>query len=452
MVDSPDRFVGFRTQRLSELPAGDALAAYQAHLHLAIALYSRGDSLADVRAQVQAAIHALEADGQSPAASFALVQPDAYLDALWGLSLAILLDTPTSEFHRRCVGQDQFIDRLLRLTGALVHPVETLLHPEPFGRIQGLFEEGGQRGEIIADYLRHWYDGLAATAWHDLHLQQDPAFVGYWSFELAALVRAFHVSDQEFQTNIFYPRDLVHQRAYRAWLGGAGEDEQRKQDIARGAEAVEDVKSLLGFVFGNAPAPADGTHLDASVQHLAHLFGFDGKALENNPEAMLAVLVRLLRATISTLRTSMPLMQEAEGVEPAEANKLVDALRQIEQQMGPSDGPDLDKLLAQMPAEQRVQLLGGSGQGLSDAAKLRLANLEEGLEALVADESMGLEALFAGLERLMQRFGPEFGIAPAQPYEVDPSLGDQVKQRIDEGLKGTSLDPDFDWSSLWRKD
>lgn len=450
MVDSPERFVGFRLQQVAALPAGDALAAYRAHLALAIARYSAGEDLPIVRASVQAAIHALEQDAQSPAASFDLRQADAYFDALWGLSLAITLDIPTREFHRRGAGQDLVFDHLLKVTGAMVHPVAALLHPEPMSHLLPMLDESGARGEAIASYLRHWYDGLAATAWHDLHLQQDPAFVGYWSFELAALVRAHHITDQEFVANIFYPRDLVHQRQYRAWLGDDGLDEQQKQAIAEGADAAEDVKSLLGFVFGGDATGIDGKRIDGSLQHLGQLFGLDGPALQENPEALRAVLVRLLRASIGTIRSAMPSLEATEG--QGDSRALRDALAKAEQQLRKAGGQDLEQLLAQMPADQRAELLGGTAQGLSPAAKERIDALDEGLEALVADESMGIEALFSGMERLMQRFGPEFGIAPAKPYEVDAKLGDQVKQRIDEGLKGTSLDPDFDWSALWRKD
>lgn len=447
MVDSPDRFVGFRTAQLATLPAGDALATYRGHLHLALAMYSRGDGLPDIRAQVRAGIQALEQDGESPVRRFDLADRAAYLDALWGLSLAIVLDTPTMEFHRRGAGQDRLFDQMLRLSGAMLHPVDTLLHPEPFARIEGLFEEDAQRGAVIADYLRHWYDGLQQTGWHDLHLSQDPAFVGYWSLELAALVKALHISDQDFSDNIFYPRDLVHQRLYRPWLGG--EDEARKQDIARGAEAVEDIKSLLGFVFGTGEAP-DATRTDASVHHLAQLFGLNGDALEENPEAMRAALFRLVRASAGTLRSAMPMLEGGEAGQEGKA--MQDALRQLEQQMRQSAGPELEQLLAQMPADQRDQLLGGTGQGLPSETKDRLNALDEGLQAIVADESLGIEALFEGMERLMQRFGTEMGLAPAKPHEVDPTLGDQIKARIDEGMKGTTMDPNFDWSSLWRKD
>jgi hypothetical protein len=451
MVDSPDIFVQHRAQKLAEIAPGDALAAYQAHLYLAIAMYSRGDSLADVRQQLQAAIQCLEQDSQETATRFALTDPAGYCMALWGLSLAILLDTPTQEFHRRASGQDRLLDHLLKLTGALVHPVDTVLHPSTYLPLVSVIQQDGQRGELIAEFLRQWYEFLGETPWHELHLTQDPAFIGYWSFELAAVVKALHISDQAFASNIFYPRDLVHQREYRHW--GAtpdGDASPTAEEVRAGEAALDDVKQLLGFVFGTAEAPADTTQADRSFSSLANLFGLNPAVLQDNPEAMQATLLRLLKSVLPIVRQTLSL---ADGTGQSESDQaLRQALKATEQRLQQAASQDLDSVLANLSPADRAQLLEGGGMELSAAARARLTALDAGLAALVADPGVGLEGIFAGMEGIMQRLGPEFGIAPAKPYEVDPNLGDEIKGRIDNALKGTSFDKDFDWSTFLRKD
>ena len=65
--------------------------------------------------------------------------------------------------------------------------------------------------EYLDEYLSDWYQMNKHETWYNGHLdlENKVAYVGYWAFEVAALVYLLDLDDSTLQKYLFYPRDIV---------------------------------------------------------------------------------------------------------------------------------------------------------------------------------------------------------------------------------------------------
>jgi Domain of unknown function (DUF1911)/Domain of unknown function (DUF1910) len=140
---------------------------------------------------------------------------DAYVRALWIVSLAFLLEVPETQFATAVdlldnEGHDALFDRLVALRKPWAPPVAELMYPDPYQPLlQALDASGGTRTKLILEFLQRYYPGMSSTYWHNSHLSDETGYFGYWCFELAAFVKALGIPDDAFADHPFYPRDLV---------------------------------------------------------------------------------------------------------------------------------------------------------------------------------------------------------------------------------------------------
>jgi hypothetical protein len=84
-------------------------------------------------------------------------------------------------------------------------------------------------------------------------------------------------------------------------------------------------------------------------------------------------------------------------------------------------------------------------------ARNRLEAVNAAFSGLVQDQTIGLEGLFGGLDRLTKEFSTQLGIQPQKPYDAYESTSKDVGKALDEANKKNMIQEDFDWSSLWKK-
>ena len=80
--------------------------------------------------------------------------------------------------------------------------------------LENVFFEDNTPTEALADltaYLKEWYLLHEDHLWHDSHLdlQNNDKYVGYWSFESAAVVYLLDLDDSSLHQFLYYPKDLV---------------------------------------------------------------------------------------------------------------------------------------------------------------------------------------------------------------------------------------------------
>lgn len=422
---------------------GNALEAYSKQLFLSIAMYSRGDELEAVRAQVRAAVLTLEQDASSPKQPWDLSKPAQYYPAIWGLSLSILFGDPSTEFLQRGIGQDRFHDQLLRRTGALVHPVSQHLHPAPYDQLSVALEAGQDSLEAIQQYLRGWYAGMAGTPWFDTHLNQEPAFFGYWAFELAAVVKVLSITDSSFADNIFYPRDLVHQRLFRTWMDSPqGEaDRSVKSLMDAQTEFARATEVISAFLNGQGSAEsADGATetLASSLKDMGRLLGFATDTDQSDPEAIQKLMLQVYKLIAEASKN----LAHKQPVSP-EQERFFGVIREFEQELKAED-QELADALAQAQQQHGLQ----PSQEYLD----RIAAIEAGLENSVKAEQETGEAFFAAMESMLQNLAAKLDLPKQPERDIKAEVAAEVSKRLEEANSKNMIGKDFDWSSIWRKE
>lgn len=58
---------------------------------------------------------------------------------------------------------------------------------------------------VLQKYLSTWYKKRDETSWYDSDKSDKDIYVGYWSFESAAIVQIFGISDSQLRENPYYP-------------------------------------------------------------------------------------------------------------------------------------------------------------------------------------------------------------------------------------------------------
>lgn len=60
--------------------------------------------------------------------------------------------------------------------------------------------------EILSSYLSGWYDNHRDFSWYDSDKSDKDTYVGYWSFESAAIASIWKIDDKKLSSNQFYPK------------------------------------------------------------------------------------------------------------------------------------------------------------------------------------------------------------------------------------------------------
>ena len=95
------------------------------------------------------------------------------------------------------------------------HPVQEIdTVPAPYTFASAVLDMEPRLAEqALAEYLKkHWYKGHRDTGWYDNHKLDNLKYVGYWSFETAALVKLLQLDDRILQASPYYPAELAHYR------------------------------------------------------------------------------------------------------------------------------------------------------------------------------------------------------------------------------------------------
>ena len=61
---------------------------------------------------------------------------------------------------------------------------------------------------MMAQYLDDWYHASRREPYYDSH-KRDTSFMGYWSWEAAAITVLLDLDDSSYRDATFYPKDLV---------------------------------------------------------------------------------------------------------------------------------------------------------------------------------------------------------------------------------------------------
>lgn len=145
----------------------------------------------------------------------------AYYDYVCDVvALAVLAGVETEDFKRITMVLKKYNvqDKLLNL---LVSSIDTdwtdnstdFIQKKPYSKLNQAINELDETTGVkeVATYLRSWYKENKDAPWHDTHLLENGnAYVGYWCWEAAALVKAKGWNDDKLKDSEHYPYDAVH--------------------------------------------------------------------------------------------------------------------------------------------------------------------------------------------------------------------------------------------------
>ncbi|PGL45633.1 PoNi-like cognate immunity protein [Bacillus thuringiensis] len=175
------------------------------------AMYSLGEDISTMEVYFYNAMDDLEHTGASKV---------GYIYMLWIISLGILLETDKKNIERlkKIVDtknmNDAVIDFLLCASDIGYTKMMNRYYKEnPYAKTREIIElaqtDKKEASKRLQTYMeKEWFRGHYDYEWKNAH--KEPGYVGYWSFETAALAKILELDDTSLKDNNHYPYDLAH--------------------------------------------------------------------------------------------------------------------------------------------------------------------------------------------------------------------------------------------------
>ncbi|BAR83785.1 hypothetical protein KNN_02939 [Bacillus thuringiensis serovar tolworthi] len=190
---------------------GTYLANFRYEMEDIRAKYSLGEDVSVIEKDFHNAIYDLENTGS---------REIGYLSLIWMISLGILLETDKKNIERlkKIVDtknmNDAVIDFLLCASDIGYTNMTNRYYKEnPYAKTREIIElaqtDKKEASKRLQTYMeKEWFKGHYDYEWKNAH--KEPGYVGYWSFETAAIVKILGLDDTSLKDNNHYPYDLVH--------------------------------------------------------------------------------------------------------------------------------------------------------------------------------------------------------------------------------------------------
>ncbi|MBU5465778.1 DUF1911 domain-containing protein [Virgibacillus sp. MSJ-26] len=175
------------------------------------AKYSLGDQVSTIEEGFEDAISDLENVGEKKV---------GYIKLLWMVALGILLETDQQNMKRLAkVMENQnmndfVIDYLLCASDIGWTKISHAFYEEiPYSNTKEIIKLAQTDKKEASDRLHtymdeEWFQGHYDYEWRNAH--KEPGYVGFWSFETAAIAKILELDDEGLKDNIHYPYDLAH--------------------------------------------------------------------------------------------------------------------------------------------------------------------------------------------------------------------------------------------------
>lgn len=190
---------------------GTYLANFRYEMEDIRAKYSLGEDISVIEEDFHNAIYDLENTGS---------REIGYLSLIWMISLGILLETNKKNMERlkKIVDtkdmNDAVIDFLLCDSDIGYTNMTNRYYKEnPYAKTREIIElaqtDKKEASKRLQTYMeKEWFKGHYDYEWKNAH--KEPGYVGYWSFETAALAKILELDDISLKDNNHYPYDLAH--------------------------------------------------------------------------------------------------------------------------------------------------------------------------------------------------------------------------------------------------
>ncbi|MBB1282704.1 PoNe immunity protein domain-containing protein [Pseudoalteromonas sp. SR41-1] len=186
--------------------------------------YSRGDNLTELKPHLLEALEyrqwqknyadSLPANEQKDRIGWEEIRTDYLENWLDWLAFAYCLDMGDRYYAQALKlianqGLDVLFDSIALKMGDVKRPIsDKLLFKKRFTKLYDvIIAEPDQQSSLMKAYLDAWYELIDSP---DYHLMDTDAYIGYWSWEAALVVKLYNIDDSSFIDHPYYPKDLVH--------------------------------------------------------------------------------------------------------------------------------------------------------------------------------------------------------------------------------------------------
>src|SRR5699024_5610707 len=175
------------------------------------AKYSIGEKVHTIESDFVGALHELEKTGE---------KETGFLNLLWMIALGILLETDKENLNKLAKivekeGIEDFvIDYLLSASDVGWTKISHTFSKEvPYMKTKEIIELAQVDKEAASERLytymeKEWFQGHYDYEWRNAH--KSFGYIGFWSFETAAIAKILGLDDEGLKDNIHYPYDLAH--------------------------------------------------------------------------------------------------------------------------------------------------------------------------------------------------------------------------------------------------
>ncbi|MCQ6373256.1 PoNi-like cognate immunity protein, partial [Bacillus cereus] len=190
---------------------GTYLSSFNYELEDIIAKYSLGEAIHTIEGDFDNALIDLRHIGENEV---------GYLNLIWMISLGILLETEKknlvslAKLVEKENMNDAVIDFLLCASDIGYTKMTNVYFKEnPYAKTREIIElaqaDKKEASKRLQTYMeKEWFKGHYDYEWKNAH--KEPGYVGYWSFETAAIVKILGLDDTSLKDNNHYPYDLAH--------------------------------------------------------------------------------------------------------------------------------------------------------------------------------------------------------------------------------------------------
>ncbi len=215
------------------------LASYNYEMEDIRAKYSLGDDISTIEEDFLNAIDNLEHSG---------TRNVGYVSLLWIISLGILLETDKKNIDRiskvvkRKEVNDAVIDFLLCASDIGWTKITNVYYKEdPYAKTREIIElaqtNQQEASKRLQKYMeKEWFKGHYDYEWKNAH--KDPGYVGYWSFETAALAKILKLDDTSLKNHHRYPYDLAHYKHSMPFKAVELNDYINDEELEEGPEGI----------------------------------------------------------------------------------------------------------------------------------------------------------------------------------------------------------------------
>jgi hypothetical protein len=181
---------------------------YDFSLIVTVAKYSAGFNVKEIESELLKTIDHLK-NGWD--------KVSGYVEILWTLSMAILLNISDNNFNKivEIIDDKKLTDYIIDYI--IAHRIKdrsiskNVIFEKPYKTIVNIIQmEKDEAERNLKRYLeKEWYKGHSDKYWYNNHNSKHNTYFGYWSFESAVIVKIKGLNNEKFKDTKYYPYDMV---------------------------------------------------------------------------------------------------------------------------------------------------------------------------------------------------------------------------------------------------